>query len=188
MALVTKVSGRRGKLAGQEDSYMLTVTVMRVFGEMAKPVDKASMCTLMAAATSANSTLTIKTVSAGKNGPMVPCSKDSSLMDGNTDRASFSGQTEAAMSASLTIIKSAERAPTSGQIEGCTRALGTITRWRAWAYSHGQMGVNTSDSTITITSMGVVFSCGRTESGTKVNGEKVFSMEKGFSAYLMAQK
>ena len=131
---------------------------------------------------------TTRMVSADRSGLMVPCSRDNSSMGANTGRVSSTGLMEAAMSACLTTIKSAAKAPTSGQTEGCIRALGTITRWKVWACSLGQMGASTSDNTITITSMGVVCSCGRTESGTKENGAKASSMAKVCSASLMATK
>ena len=131
---------------------------------------------------------TTRMVSADRSGLMVPCSRDNSSMGANTDRVSSTGLMEAAMSACLTTIKSAAKAPTSGQTEGCIRALGTITRWKEWACSLGQMVASTSDNTITITSMGVVCSCGRTESGTKENGAKASSMAKVCSASLMATK
>ena len=78
MALDMKASGAKAKRVVQAGLYMPMVIAMRASGERGRHVDKASMSMQMAASTSANSTLTTKTVLAGKSGQMAPLFKASS--------------------------------------------------------------------------------------------------------------
>ena len=78
MALDMRASGAKVKLVARVGSFMPMVTAMRASGEKGRHVGKASTSMQMAASTSVNSMLTIKTVLAGKSGQMAPLFKVSS--------------------------------------------------------------------------------------------------------------
>ena len=77
MALVTRDIGVKGRHADLGDSFMLTVTVTRVFGGMVRHVVKAYMSTLTAVGILGSFMPIIKMGSEGRNGPTAPCSKGS---------------------------------------------------------------------------------------------------------------
>ena len=77
MALDMRASGAKDRHVVQAGSYMPMVTAMRASGERGRHAGKAFMSMLMAASTSVNSTLTTKTVLAGKSGQMAPLFKAS---------------------------------------------------------------------------------------------------------------
>ena len=78
MALDMRASGAKVRHVVQVGSYMPMVIAMRASGGKGRHADKAFMSMQMAASTSANSTLTTKTVLVGKSGQMAPLFKDSS--------------------------------------------------------------------------------------------------------------
>ena len=90
-----------------------------------------------------------------------------------------------AMAVSLTIIRSAERAPTHGPIRGHIKAPGRTIKWMESGFSLGQMAVSTSVSTKTITNTGMVFSCGQMASDMRASGERAINMVKELALYLM---
>ncbi len=100
-------------------------------------------------------------------------------MGKNMAMASFYGLMARATMANSTTIRSVAREPTHGLIEGPIRVLGRIIKWTESVYSHGQMADNTLVSTRMIISTGMVFLSGRMEKGTRANGAKATSMEKG---------
>ena len=77
-APVMKGIGVKAKLVDRDVSFTPTATAMKAFGEMAKPVGKASMSMLMEAGTSVSSMAITRMDSGGKSGLTVPSLKVSS--------------------------------------------------------------------------------------------------------------
>ena len=96
----------------------------------------------------------------------------------NMVKASFSGLMGAAMLVNSIIIKSAVKAPTFGQISGCTKGHGSTTKWMVLGFLHGLTAASMLANIKTITNRARDSISGPTAKDMKDSGEKATSMAR----------
>lgn len=109
------------------------------------------------------------------SGPMAHLTRVCTRKEGNTERASLSGQITRGLRENFWTITFTGSEPTRGQMDAFTLVNGRTTRWRGRENSGGLMGAVTKDSMSMIQRRAREPSSGRTVANTSATGARASS-------------